>query len=92
MTLLGSEHLHTLGRFLFGSLLYGVYVFIIPRNALVPENIPDAKERVGDYGISTVFFMGSSSFMYAATLFVNILKNACLSPLWAWRAVLHYLW
>ena len=31
--------------------------------------------------------MGSSSFMYAATLFVDILKNAGLSPLWAWRAV-----
>ncbi len=62
-------------------------LFFIPRNALVPEIIPDAKVRVGYYGISTVFFMGSSSFMYAATLFVDILKNAGLSPLWAWRAV-----
>ena len=61
--------------------------FFIPRNALVPEIIPDAKVRVGYYGISTVFFMGSSSFMYAATLFVNLLKNAGLSPLWAWRTV-----
>ncbi len=61
--------------------------FFIPRNALVPEIIPDAKVRVGYYGISTVFFMGSSSFMYAATLFVNMLKNAGLSPLWAWRTV-----
>lgn len=61
--------------------------FFIPRNALVPEIIPDAKVRVGYYGISTVFFMGSSSFMYAATLFVDILKNAGLSPLWAWRTV-----
>ena len=61
--------------------------FFIPRNALVPEIIPDAKVRVGYYGISTVFFMGSSSFMYAATLFVDMLKNAGLSPLWAWRAV-----
>ena len=61
--------------------------FFIPRNALVPEIIPDAKERVGYYGISTAFFMGSSSFMYAATLFVNLLKNAGLSPLWAWRCV-----
>lgn len=62
-------------------------LFFIPRNALVPEIIPDAKVRVGYYGISTVFFMGSSSFMYAATLFVNILKNAGFSPLWAWRTV-----
>ncbi len=62
-------------------------LYFIPKNALVPEIIPDAKERVGYYGISTVFFMGSSSFMYAATLFVDLLKNAGLSPLWAWRAV-----
>ena len=61
--------------------------FFIPRNALVPEIIPDAKVRVGYYGISTVFFMGSSSFMYAATLFVDMLKNAGLTPLWAWRTV-----
>lgn len=67
---------------------YTAYTFyFIPRNALVPEIIPDAKDRVGYYGISTVFFMGSSSFMYAATLFVDILKKAGLSPLWAWRAV-----
>lgn len=67
---------------------YTAYTFFfIPRNALVPEIIPDAKVRVGYYGISTAFFMGSSSFMYAATLFVNLLKSAGLSPLWAWRAV-----
>ena len=67
---------------------YAAYTFFfIPRNALVPEIIPDAKVRVGYYGISTVFFMGSSSFMYAATMFVNMLKNAGLSPLWAWRTV-----
>ena len=67
---------------------YTAYTFFfIPRNALVPEIIPDAKVRVGYYGISTAFFMGSSSFMYAATLFVNLLKNAGLSALWAWRAV-----
>ena len=67
---------------------YTAYTFFfIPRNALVPEIIPDAKVRVGYYGISTVFFMGSSSFMYAATLFVNLLKDAGLSALWAWRTV-----
>ena len=67
---------------------YTAYTFFfIPRNALVPEIIPDARVRVGYYGISTAFFMGSSSFMYAATLFVNLLKNAGLSALWAWRAV-----
>lgn len=67
---------------------YTSYTFyFIPRNALVPEIIPDAKVRVGYYGISTVFFMGSSSFMYAATLFVDMLKNAGLSALWAWRTV-----
>lgn len=67
---------------------YTAYTFyFIPRNALVPEIIPDANARVGYYGISTAFFMGSSSFMYAATLFVNLFKNAGFSPLWAWRIV-----
>ena len=74
------------GFFLFTY--YTAYTFFfVPRNALVPEIIPDAKVRVGYYSISTAFFMGSSSFMYAATLFVNLLKKAGLSPLWAWRAV-----
>ncbi len=72
----------------FLVIYYTAYTFyFIPKNALVPEIIPDAKVRVGYYGISTAFFMGSSSFMYAATLFVNLLKNAGLSALWAWRAV-----
>lgn len=67
---------------------YTAYTFFfVPRNALVPEIIPDAKVRVGYYSISTAFFMGSSSFMYAATLFVNLLKNAGLPSLWAWRLV-----
>ena len=67
---------------------YASYTFyFIPRNALVPEIIPDSNVRVGYYTVSTVFFMGSSAFMYAATVFVNLLKNAGLSPLWAWRTV-----
>ncbi len=68
---------------------YTAYTFFfIPRNALVPEVIPDAKDRVGYYGISTAFFMGSSSFMYAATLFVNLIKNGFnVSALAAWRIV-----
>ena len=67
---------------------YTAYTFFfIPRNALVPEVIPDAKDRVGYYGISTAFFMGSSSFMYAATLFVNIIKGFGVSALWSWRIV-----
>lgn len=67
---------------------YTSYTFyFIPRNALIPEIIPDSRQRVGYYGISTAFFMGSSSFMYAATLFVDMLKKAGLSPLWAWRVV-----
>ena len=61
--------------------------FFIPRNALIPEVIPDAKDRVGYYGISTAFFMGSSSFMYAATLFVNIIKGFGVDALWSWRIV-----
>ncbi|MDQ9840403.1 hypothetical protein RFY10_09345, partial [Acinetobacter baumannii] len=65
---------------------YVAYTFyFIPRNALIPEIIPDAKARVGYYGLSTAFFMGSSSFMYAATLFVDLLKKQGLAPLWAWR-------
>lgn len=67
---------------------YTAYTFyFIPRNALIPEILTDAGVRVGYYGISTAFFMGSSSFMYAATLFVNLLKNAGFSALFAWRAV-----
>ncbi|MBR6527277.1 MAG: MFS transporter [Lachnospiraceae bacterium] len=67
---------------------YTAYTFFfIPRNALVPEIIPDAKDRVGYYGISTAFFMGSSSFMYAATLFVDLIKKQGVSPLWSWRIV-----
>ena len=72
----------------FLVLYYTAYTFyFIPRNALVPEIIKDTKERVGYYSISTAFFMGSSSFMYAATAFVNLLKNAGFSQLWAWRTV-----
>lgn len=67
---------------------YTAYTFyFIPRNALVPEIISDTKVRVGYYGISTAFFMGSSSFMYAATLFVDMLKKAGLTPIGAWRTV-----
>lgn len=67
---------------------YTAYTFFfIPRNALIPEVIPDARDRVAYYGISTAFFMGSSSFMYAATLFVNLIKNLGVSALWSWRIV-----
>ena len=61
--------------------------FFIPRNALIPEVIPDANDRVVYYGISTAFFMGSSSFMYAATLFVNLIKGLGVDALWSWRIV-----
>lgn len=67
---------------------YTAYTFFfIPRNALIPEVIPDAKDRVTYYGISTAFFMGSSSFMYAATLFVSIFKNMGFSAISSWRIV-----
>ncbi len=67
---------------------YTAYTFFfIPRNALIPEVIPNAKDRVTYYSISTAFFMGSSSFMYAATLFVGMVKSAGVSALWAWRIV-----
>ena len=74
------------GTFLI--IYYTAYTFFfIPRNALIPEVIPDANDRVGYYGISTAFFMGSSSFMYAATLFVNLIKGMGVSTLWSWRIV-----
>ena len=67
---------------------YTAYTFFfIPRNALIPEVIPDANARVGYYGISTAFFMGSSSFMYAATLFVDLIKGLGVNALWSWRIV-----
>jgi GPH family glycoside/pentoside/hexuronide:cation symporter len=53
----------------------------------VPEIIPDPKERVGYYAISTAFFMGSSAVMYATTLFVSFFKNMGLEPIAAWRCV-----
>lgn len=72
----------------FLAIYYIAYTFFfIPRNALIPEVIPDANDRVGYYGISTAFFMGSSSFMYAATLFVNLIKGLGVSALWSWRIV-----
>lgn len=72
----------------FIVLYYTAYTFyFIPRNALIPEIIPDEKERVSYYGISTAFFMGSSSFMYAATLFVDLIKQLGVSALWSWRIV-----
>lgn len=74
-----------------GFFLVAYYVFYtvyyIPNRALIPEIIPDAKQRVSAYALSTVFFMGSSAFMYAATLFVSLFKRAGLDALWAWRAV-----
>lgn len=67
---------------------YTAYTFFfIPRNALIPEVIPDAKDRVGYYGISTAFFMGSSSFMYACTFFVSLVKKLGVDALWSWRIV-----
>lgn len=67
---------------------YTAYTFFfIPRNALIPEVIPDAKDRVTYYSISTAFFMGSSSFMYAATLFVDLIKKLGFDALWSWRIV-----
>ena len=67
---------------------YTAYTFFfIPRNALIPEVIHDAGDRVAYYGISTAFFMGSSSFMYAATLFVDLIKRLGVNALWSWRIV-----
>lgn len=72
----------------FLVIYYTAYTFFfIPRNALIPEVIPDAKDRVGYYAISTAFFMGSSSFMYAATLFVSLVKKLGFNALWSWRIV-----
>lgn len=62
-------------------------IFAIPHRALLPEIIPDEKERVSYFAISTVFFMGSSAVMYTASLFVGLLKDAGISALWSWRIV-----
>ena len=72
----------------FLVLYYTAYtVFYIPHRALVPEIIPDPKERVGYYAVSTALFMGSSAVMYATTLFVSIFKNMGMDAIWAWRSV-----
>ncbi len=62
-------------------------IYFIPHRALVPEIIPDRRERVSVYAMSTVFFMGSSAIMYATTLFVSWFKAAGLDALTAWRLV-----
>jgi GPH family glycoside/pentoside/hexuronide:cation symporter len=67
---------------------YTAYTFFfIPRNALIPEVIPDAKDRVTYYGISTAFFMGSSSFMYTAPLIVSLIKKLNFDALTSWRII-----
>ena len=72
----------------FLVLYYTAYtIFFIPHRALVPEIIPDPKERVGYYAISTAFFMGSSAVMYATTLFVSFFKGMGMDPITAWRTV-----
>ena len=72
----------------FLVLYYTAYtIFFIPHRALVPEIIPDPKERVGYYAVSTAFFMGSSAVMYATTLFVSFFKNMGMDPIEAWRTV-----
>lgn len=72
----------------FLVLYYTAYtIFFIPHRALVPEIIPDHKERVGYYAVSTAFFMGSSAVMYATTLFVSFFKNMGMEPIAAWRTV-----
>jgi len=72
----------------FLVLYYTAYtIFYIPHRALVPEIIPDPKERVGYYAVSTAFFMGSSAIMYATTLFVSFFKNIGMEPIEAWRTV-----
>ncbi len=72
----------------FLVLYYTSYtIFYIPHRALVPEIIPDPKERVGYYAVSTAFFMGSSAVMYATTLFVSFFKNMGMDAIWAWRSV-----
>ncbi|MCI6113755.1 MAG: MFS transporter [Spirochaetales bacterium] len=84
----------TLNAIWVGFFLITYYIaytfYFIPRNALIPEIIKDVKMRVNYYGVSTAFFMGSSSFMYAATLFVNMIKNRGISALWAWRIVFSF--
>ena len=72
----------------FLVLYYTAYtIFYIPHRALVPEIIPDPKERVGHYAVSTAFFMGSSAVMYATTLFVSLFKNMGMEAIGAWRTV-----
>ena len=83
-----GSYLNAIWVGLFLIIYYVSYTFyFIPKNALVPEMITDAKERVSYYGLSTAFFMGSSSFMYTATLFVDLLKKQGFTPLWSWRIV-----
>ena len=73
----------------FFLILYYVFytLYFIPQRALVPEIIPDPKQRVGYYGISTAFFMGTSAIMYMAPMFVTALEKTGMSELWSWRTV-----
>ncbi|MEG1529558.1 MAG: MFS transporter, partial [Clostridia bacterium] len=66
-------------------LFYTIYT--IPKRALIPEIIPDSKERVGAYSLSTVFFMGGSGIAYTANMFVGLIKKSGMEAIWAWRII-----
>ncbi|MEG1645975.1 MAG: MFS transporter, partial [Clostridia bacterium] len=62
-------------------------IYSIPQRALIPEILPDAKQRVGAYSISTVFFMGGSAIAYTAEMLVALIKKSGIASIWAWRIV-----
>ena len=90
-----SRHCKGLFNGLIGN--YLIYFFQPTVKSGIPNLLPDHRflGYITVMSIITVvckvvdaaLFMGSSAFMYAAILFVNILKNAGFAPIWAWRAV-----
>ncbi len=69
--------------------LYFIFytIYSIPQRALVPEIIPDEKQRVTAYTISTIFFMGGSGIAYTAEFLVSFIVKSGMAEIWAWRII-----
>lgn len=71
------------------AFMWGYYFFftlyMIPRNALIPELVQDGPMRVNAYTISSFFFVTGSALGYVTPLIVSGFKGAGMVTLSAWR-------
>lgn len=70
--------------------IWAYYIFytlyIIPHHALLPEMVQDQGKLVNAYTINSMFFVVGSALGYVTPAIVTLMKEAGLSPVWAWRA------